>query len=134
MKGGILSPILVNVFILDDLSNGLNELKIGCNFKVVFVNYLVYTDDISLLAPSLSEQHILIDHCVTNAEGNNVFYILKKSKCMCVRPNCMKNLYFPKIVLNYLEILIVSKEKYLDAFIADDCSDDEVVTHEKYKC
>ena len=52
-QGGILCPILLNVYI-DDLSIGLTKLNIGCNFNGVFVNHFVYADDTVLLAPSPS--------------------------------------------------------------------------------
>ena len=61
------------------------------------------------------------------AEGNDVFYNLRKTKCMCVRPKGMKNFNFAKIFKNDLEILTVGKETYLAAFITDDFSDNEDV-------
>ena len=79
------------------MSTGLTELKIGCNFNGVFVNHLIYADDTVLLAPSPSVLQDRIDHCLKFAEGNDVFYNLMKTKCMCFRPKGMKNLYFSKI-------------------------------------
>ena len=43
--------------------------------------------------------------------------------CLCPREN--NDLYFPKLYLNDIVVNIVSSEKYLGAFMADDCSDDE---------
>ena len=42
----------------------------------------------------------------------------------------MKNFYFPKMFLNDYKIIIVIKEKYLGAFITDDCNDyEDVLRH-----
>ena len=67
-----------------------------------------------IFVPSPSALHKLInDHCVKVAEGNDALYNLKKTKCTCVRPKGMKNLYFSKVFLNDHGIIIVNKEKYL---------------------
>ena len=123
-QGGILSPSLFNVYI-DDLSVGLSKLRIGCNFNGVFVNHLVYADDTVLLAPAPSALQKLIDYCGTFAAENDIFYNLKKTNCMCVRPKGLKDLYFPRLYLNGVVVKVVSKEKYLGAFMVDDFSDDD---------
>lgn len=122
-QGGILSPFLFNVYI-DDLSVGLNNLRIGCNFNGVRVNHLVYADDTVLLAPAPSALQKLLNYCDSFAKSNDIFYNLKKTKCMCIRPKSFKNLYFPNIYLNGATVKVVDNEKYLGAFIVDDLSDD----------
>ena len=77
----ILLPSLFNVYI-DDLSVGLTNLPIGCNFNETYVNYLVYADDSVLLAPSPSALQKLMDYCTKFAAHAEIFYNLKKSKCM----------------------------------------------------
>jgi len=123
-QGGIISPFLFNVYI-DDLSVGLSNLKTGCNFNGVFVNHVVYADDTVLLAPAPSALQKLIDYCGAFAEDNDIFYNLKKTKCMCIRPKGLTALYFPKVYLNGEVVKVVNKEKYLGAFIVDDLSDDD---------
>ena len=123
-QGGIMSPILFNVYI-DDLSKELSNMKIGCHFNDVNVNHLVYADDTVLLAPSPSALQKLINCCVNFAESNDIFYNFKKTKCMCIRPKGLKDLYFPKLYLEDKVITCVEKEKYLGCFITDDLSDDD---------
>ena len=113
---GILSPILVNVYI-HDLRTGLTKLKIGCTF------HLVYADDTLLRAASPSALQKLTYHCVKFADGSDVFYNLKKTKCMCLRPKGRK-IVFSQDFLNDHQILIIGKEKYFGAFVTDYCSDD----------
>ena len=50
-QGGIMSPVLFNVYI-DDLSRTLHSMPFGCYINNTCVNHLVYADDMVLLAPS----------------------------------------------------------------------------------
>ena len=63
---------------IDDLSIGLNHIKIGCNFNGVSINHLVYADDTVLLAPAPSALQKLVDFCAKYASKNDIFYNLKK--------------------------------------------------------
>ena len=123
-QGGILSPVLFNVYI-DELSIGLTNLKIGCNFNEIYVNHLVYADDTVLIAPSPSALQELVNFCSQFAAENDIMYNLKKTKCMCVRPKWLKDLSFPDIFLDDNPIKVVNKEKYLGAIIVNDNFDDE---------
>ena len=50
-QGGILSPYLFCVY-MDDLSNKLNDIKVGCTIGATLINHLMYADDLVLLSPS----------------------------------------------------------------------------------
>ena len=50
-QGGILSPLLFNVYI-NDLSRSLSKLPIGCCSGDKVINHLMYADDIVLLSSS----------------------------------------------------------------------------------
>ena len=131
-QGGILSPVLFNVYI-DDLSQELSALTTGCNFNGVYINHLVYADDTVLLGTSPSALQRLISHCAQYALANEIFYNLKKTKCMCIRPRGMKDLYFPKLYLLNEPVKVVTCEKYLGAFISDTlCDDDDL--YRQMKC
>ena len=59
-QGGILSPMLFNVYI-NDLSRSLSKLPIGCCSSEHVINNLMYADDIVLLSPSPKVMQILLD-------------------------------------------------------------------------
>ena len=50
-QGGILSPYLFCVY-MDDLSNKLNDIKVGCTIGATLINHIMYADDLVLLSPS----------------------------------------------------------------------------------
>jgi exonuclease III len=58
-QGGIMSPILFNVY-MDDLSKILNDSNVGCCFNGVLCNHLMYADDTCILALSLSALYKLL--------------------------------------------------------------------------
>ena len=62
--GGILSPLLFNVYI-NDLSISLTKLPIGCCSGENVINHLMYADDIVLLSPSAKGMQRLIDNAYT---------------------------------------------------------------------
>ena len=50
-QGGILSPILFNVY-MDDLNVSLNSSNIGGRIGNIFPNHLCYADDLCLISLS----------------------------------------------------------------------------------
>ena len=46
-QGGILSPYLFCVY-MDDLSNKLNDIKVGCTIGATLINHRMYADDLVL--------------------------------------------------------------------------------------
>ena len=51
-QGGILSPLFFNVY-MDKLSCTLNDTKAGYIMNGVYMNHLMYADDLVLIAPSV---------------------------------------------------------------------------------
>lgn len=56
-QGGIMSPLLFNVY-MDDLSRELQTLPVGCCMSNCLINHLFYADDACLLSPSGKGVHI----------------------------------------------------------------------------
>ena len=66
-QGGILSPILFNVY-MDQLSVKLNASNIGGGGGVL-VNHLCYADDICLISLSSAGMQQLLNICDINAKN-----------------------------------------------------------------
>ena len=73
-QGGILSPILFNIYV-DDSSAKLINFKIGCKINDVYVNHLIYADDTVLIAPSYTAMQKLIDCCNFAVDNNIIIYL-----------------------------------------------------------
>ena len=128
-QGGILSPILFNVYV-NDLSVRLNSLSIGCHLNSVCYNQLIYADDTVLLAPSPKALQMLIDECINFGTENDIVYNMKKTKCMCIKPPTMKKLYVPEFFLGHDVITVVNREEYLGYVLTVDMTDDDHILKE----
>ena len=128
-QGGILSPILFNVFI-DELSEQLQGKTFGCHVNSECFNHLIYADDTVLLAPSPAALQKLIDVCNTYVSSHDLVFNVAKSKCLVVKPHSMKSLHVPTLRLDGKTINFVKKELYLGYTITDDFQDDEAILKE----
>ena len=61
-QGGILSPLLFNIY-MDDLSVNLKECPTGCIAAGTIVKHLMYADDIVLQSPSATGLSLLLHVC-----------------------------------------------------------------------
>ena len=77
-QGGILSPILFNVY-MDRLSVKLNASNIGGDIGGVLVNHLCYADDICLISLSSAGMQQLLNICDTYAKEYDLLYNGSKS-------------------------------------------------------
>ena len=73
---------------------------------------------------------MLIDLCVAFLIENDIVYIEEMTKCTCVKPSVMKDLYVPTFHLGHLNINAVEKETYLGYIINTDMSDDDHISKE----
>ena len=68
-QGGVLSPLFLYIYV-NKISEKLNSKIIGCSFKQMCINHLMYADDIVLFCPSAKGFQELINCCVY--EGNKL--------------------------------------------------------------
>ena len=54
-QGGILSPLLFNVY-MDCLSDSLCNTYTGCNIGGIMINHLMYADDLVIISPSTGDR------------------------------------------------------------------------------
>ena len=76
-QGGIMSPLLFNVY-MDDLSHVLNRMQYGCCINGMKVNHLMYADDACIIGPSPLALQKLLDVCQSFATQNSIVYNDKK--------------------------------------------------------
>ena len=75
-QGGVLLPVLFNIF-MKDLSAKLPSINIGCYINGVCYNHVNYAGDCVLVATSVRALQILIEECVSIACCNGMLYNCK---------------------------------------------------------
>ena len=88
-QGGIISPVLFNVY-MDDLSTSLNNSGIGGHIGEKTINHLCYADDICLIALSSSAMQQVLNICHTYSAEHSLLYNGNKSFSMCFKPSAIK--------------------------------------------
>ena len=121
-QGGILSPHLFNVYV-DDLSNQLNKMNIGCVMGNTIINHLMYADDIVLISPSSAGLKSLLNICEKFGEQNDILFNASKSAIMVFKSKTMPSFNIPHFNLNENNIEIVDNFKYLGHILCNDLSD-----------
>ena len=81
-QGGIISPVLFNVY-MDDLSCVLNSSNIGGRFGGEIVNYLSNADDLCLIYLSSAGMQKLLNVCSKYATKHSL-YIMQTNHILCV--------------------------------------------------
>jgi len=121
-QGGVLSPVLFNVYV-DDLSKKLNIFNNGCVLSNVMINHFFYADDLVLLCPSLYGLQKIIDVCSNYSVCHNISFNPKKTVCMAFLPRCLKLSRPFKLTLLGQQLPFKSQCKYLGVFLSSDSSD-----------
>ena len=110
---------------MDDLSNKLNDIKVGCTIGATLINHLMYADDLVLLSPSAMGLSLLLSVCSAYGIEHDIKYNSGKSNVMIFCCNKMKDIHIPNFLLNNVLLTRVTKYKYLGHCISDDLSDDD---------
>ena len=77
-KGGILSPMLFNLYI-NDLTIRLTNSGIGGTLGGKFVNHMIYADDLCIVSLSSSGLHYLLKMCTDHCDFHDIKFNAKKS-------------------------------------------------------
>ena len=129
-QGGILSPLLYNVY-MNDLSNNLNNLPVGCVIQKTLINHLMYAGDVVLFAPSVKGLQRLVNTCHLYGEDHNIKFNTLKTVCMHIKPRSSKWLgEVPRITLGNTILKNVTEFTYLGHIVTNDLSDDaDILKH-----
>ena len=64
--------------------------NIGCFIGNIYVGCMAYADDLTLLAPTASAMHLMLDICSQFAADYSVSFNASKSKCLLFKPRPFK--------------------------------------------
>ena len=88
-QGGVLSPLLFNVYI-NDLSIQLSQTGIGGSIDGKFINHMIYADDLCIISLSSSGLQSLLNICTDYCQLHDLTFNAKKSVCMFSRSSVNK--------------------------------------------
>ena len=118
-QGGILSPLLFNLYINNVISL-IAEQQPGCSIDLYKTNIIGYADDVSVLAPSANGLQFLLDKLTSMLSDLGLVVNPKKSAYMIFRTKKYKKcLLHSNIFLNNECLKIVSEYKYLGIIFTD---------------
>ena len=83
-QGGIISPVLFNVY-MDDLSCVLNRSNIGLCIGGEIVSHLSYVDDLCSICLSSADMQKLLNVCSKYATKHSLSYNANKSYSLCFK-------------------------------------------------
>jgi len=75
--GGILSPILFNLYV-DDLIELLRECGYGCYVSKTFIGCIMYADDLILVSSTISGLQEMINICSNFSVRHDIVLILRR--------------------------------------------------------
>ena len=84
-QGGILSPHLFAIYV-DDLLVQLSKSKLGCRYRGLIYNAIMYADDLLLLSLSIYDLQKMVDICFNVFNSLGLSINISKSACLRIGP------------------------------------------------
>jgi Reverse transcriptase (RNA-dependent DNA polymerase) len=113
-QGGILSPLLFNVYV-DCMLTSLRKLDYGCHYGNNYLGCIMYADDLLLISASVSELQVMLNTCGDIGSKLSIMFNGSKSKCLVIGPNKIKNI--STLTLNGASLIWEHKIKYLGIWL-----------------
>ena len=111
-QGGILSPYLFSIYI-DDLSEELNLIRVGCVMNDMIINHILYADDIVLISPSSRGLDQLIKCCERFGIEHNIIFNVNKCAVISFKSEFMPKFNVSEFKLNRGVISLFDDCKFL---------------------
>ena len=108
---------------MDELSENLNERKIGCIINDEVLNHLIYADDIIIFCPSLSGLQSLLNICENYINSVKLSLNVGKTKCIMFSKSRHYRPPTASVKINGMCIEYVSEYKYLGYVVTHNNSD-----------
>ena len=118
-QGIQLSPLLYNLY-TDDLNHHLQATGVRCYVEGAWVNSLSYSDDMVLLAPTVTALQTLLEVCRAYAGPHDIVYNTTKTVCMLVRPKQSQGQFSTRVRLGHEELSFVEEFRYLGHIMTAD--------------
>jgi len=109
-QGGILSPILFNVYV-NCIIRTLRREGRGCHIHNVFLGCIMYADDLLLLSASVLDLQKMLDSCGSVGGDLGIKFNCKKSACMLIGPDKLGRI--EPMIISGSQVQWVDKIKYL---------------------
>ena len=129
-QGGILSPLLFNVY-MDGLSSSLSNTPTGCAIGGVMVNHIMYADDLVVISPSVKGLQRLLDVCAVYGQTHDILFNDDKTVCMFMPAKSSFYINTPALFLNGRRLTFTVKYKYLGTLITHDGSDEANMSRQR---
>ena len=82
-QGGILSPLLCNVY-MDGMSSSLSNTPTGCSMGGVMVNHIMYADDLVIISPSVKGLQWMLGICAVYGHTHDIIFNDDKTVCISI--------------------------------------------------
>ena len=130
-QGGILSPIIFNIF-LNDLLIELKSAQHGVRLGNMLLNSVAYADDVSLISATATGLQVLLDICGKYADKWRMRFNVTKSNCMVIGKNILQQV--PTFSICSEEMKIVNSVNLLGVNINSKCDAQIHVDNRVRKC
>ena len=115
-QGGILSPMLFNIYI-DGLSDILNKSTIGGSIGGNRINHMLYADDLSIVSLSSAGLQQLLVQCDDYCKKHSITFNVSKSVCILFKSEVNKKCDDTDMFLSGKAIDFVQETKYLGVIL-----------------
>ena len=109
-QGGVLSPFLFAICV-DDVLIKLRDSSLGCRFRGLLINAIMYADDLLLLSLSIRDLQLMVDLCSKEFKAIGLSINFTKSACLRIGP--CHNADIASISVNGISLAWKSELRYL---------------------